>query len=216
MKYLSPTEMEEQIGKKKVAQPLKASPGKLNNCPDSSPDHLSTTPDQHPLGDQLKKAKEKQLAGFSPVKKERRGEDEEGEEKRTWEKDTFENQVEDKMKGKVEDIKEHGFMIRIEYENFNCKGSGKHKMPFGTGRIQDKDYKCAKVERELEKRISDDPAEFEEPELYESMRLLREVGGCKVEEEGGRKRRKGGHEGGANANADAKRPTLNLEKMLKV
>ena len=210
--------MEEKIGKKKVAEPLKASPGKLNNCPDSSPDHLSTTGDQHPLGDQLRKPKEKQLAGFSPVKKERRGEDDDGEEKRTWEKEILENKVEDKTQEVevVEDIKEHGFMIRIEYENFNCKGSGKHKMPFGTGRNQDKDYKCAKAEREVEKRISDDPAEFEEPELYESMRLLREVGGCKVEEEGGRKRRKGGQDGGANANANAKRPTLNLEKMLKV
>ena len=78
-------------------------------------------------------------------------------------------------------------------------------------------------------KSNDDPAEFEEPELYESMRLLREAEemtkeerkreGTKeveevkeeVEEEGVRKRR-----GGSYKSANPKRPTLNLEKMLKV
>ena len=78
-------------------------------------------------------------------------------------------------------------------------------------------------------KSNDDPAEFEEPELYESMRLLRkaeemtkeerkregaeEVEEVKeeVEEEVVRKRR-----GGSYKSANPKRPTLNLEKMLKV
>ena len=76
-------------------------------------------------------------------------------------------------------------------------------------------------------KSNDDPAEFEEPELYESMRLLREAEemtkeerkreAAKVveeevkEEEGVRKRR-----GGSYKSANPKRPTLNLEKMLKV
>ena len=78
-------------------------------------------------------------------------------------------------------------------------------------------------------KSNDDPAEFEEPELYESMRLLREAEEMtkeerkreaakeveeekeEVEEEGVRKRR-----GGSYKSANPKRPTLNLEKMLKV
>ena len=78
-------------------------------------------------------------------------------------------------------------------------------------------------------KSNDDPAEFEEPELYESMRLLREAEEMtkekrkreaakeveeekeEVEEEGVRKRR-----GGRYKSANPKRPTLNLEKMLKV
>ena len=75
-------------------------------------------------------------------------------------------------------------------------------------------------------KSNDDPAEFEEPELYESMRLLRKAEEMtkeerkregaeevkeEVEEEGVRKRR-----GGSYKSANPKRPTLNLEKMLKV
>ena len=78
-------------------------------------------------------------------------------------------------------------------------------------------------------KSNDDPAEFEEPELYESMRLLREAEEMtkeerkregaeeveevkeEVEEEVVRKRR-----GGSYKSANPKRPTLNLEKMLKV
>ena len=207
---LNHKETEERIGKGKVTQPSKVLPRKLNNKSlESSPDYLSTSGDKNPLGDQLRK-----LTGcFSPVKKEKRDEDEEveGEENRSQSKDISEKEVEDKTEEKAEEIMEHSLMIRIGYGNL--KSFKKHEMEIETGRTRDKDFKYAKVERELEIRISDDPAEFEEPELYESMRLLREVGGSKVEEEGGRKRRKGGH---GNANTNAKRPTLNLEKMLKV
>ena len=202
--------MEERIGKGKVTQPSKVLPRKLNNKSfESSHHHLRTSGDKHPLDDQLRKP----ANCFSPVKKERRDEDEEvkGEENRSQPKDISEKDIEDKTEEKAEGKMEHDFMIRIGYGNL--KSFRKHEIEIGTGRIQDKDFKYAKAERELEIRISDDPAEFEEPELYESMRLLREVGGSKVEEEGGRKRRKGGH---ANTNTNAKRPTLNLEKMLKV
>ena len=208
---------------REVAQPLKASLMKLKSSFD----------DEHPCaGDQLKKQREKQLAGFFPVDLEERGredgvkDDADDEENRTGENDIFEKGVDDEIKEKAEGIWKHSYKIRIEYGNY--KGSGKHKMHILSGRMGDNDYKYGKGGRELEIKTSDDPAEFEEPELYESMRLLKEAEGSKVkffnldffifflqgEEEVGRKRRGGGELGGLNANA--KRPTLNLEKMLKV
>lgn len=171
---------------REVDQPLKASSRKLN----SDGDPLL-------LPDQLRKL----LTGFSPVEDEGRGEDGE----RGDGNDIFEKEFDDKMK---EIGEEDGF--KIEYGNYVYKGSGKHKMPVGAARMGERDYKYAG--RQSETKISDDPAEFEEPELYESMRLLREVEGSKLVEEVGRKRRGGGEEGEGNA----KRPTLNLEKMLKV
>ena len=185
---------------REVDQPLKASSRKLD-C------SLGASGDQDPLPlDQLRKQRDKkQLTGVSPVENESRGQGGEREDG----KDIFEKEFDGKMKERAEEIVEDGFKIRIEYGNYNCKGSGKHRMPIGADRMVENDYKHAG--RELEIKISDDPGEFEEPELYESMRLLREAEGSR---EGGRKRRGGGGEGGASANA--KRPTLNLEKMLKV
>ena len=168
---------------REVDQPFKASSRKLNSS-------FGAFGDQHPLGgDQLKKRRAKGFAaGFSPVENEVRGEDEAGgrkvvkddaeEENRTGENDIFEKEVDDKTKKRGEEIKEYSYKIRIEYGNYNCKGSGKHKMPISSDRMGDNDYKYGK---ELEIKSSDDPAEFEEPELYESMRLLKEVEGSKVD-----------------------------------
>ena len=70
------------------------------------------------------------------------------------------------------------------------------------------------TEEEVRERV--DPREFEEPELYESMRLLRE----EEDEENrspreGRKSRKRGRTVDQEE-SKAKRPCLDLEKMLKV